>query len=120
MANERMSFEIREGVNITDEVMMIIAGLAACEPDGIVSLNGNLTSDNIIKAGMSKLSKGIRIVPNDDESLSVRLAINICYGYDLPGVCKSVQEKVKSSIENMTGLRVKDVDIRIASVSVAQ
>ena len=120
MANERTSFEIRDGVNITDEVMMIIAGLAACEPDGIVSLNGNLNTDNIIKAGMSKLSKGVRIVPNEDETLSVRLAVNISYGFELPVVCKSVQEKVKSTIENMTGLSVKEVDIRISSVSVAE
>ena len=119
MANERVTFEIRDGVNMTDEVMAIIAGLAATEVEGVGSLSGNLTSDTIEKAGMSKLSKGIRIVSNDDETLSVRLAVNIDYGYELPKVCTSIQEKVKSSIETMTGLSVKDVDIRIAAVSVA-
>lgn len=120
MANERMTFEIRDGVSITDEVVMIIAGLAACEPDGIISLSGNLNAENIIKSGFGKLSKGVRILPNEDESLSVRLAVNINYGYELPVVCKAVQEKVKSSIENMTGLSVHDVDIRIASVAVSK
>lgn len=119
MAKDKQLFEIKDGVVATEEVMAIIAGLAATEADGVSSLDGNLTSANIAKAGYSKLQKGVRILTNDDESVSVHMALNINYGVEIPTVCKSAQEKVKSTIENMTGLTVKDVDIRIASVAMA-
>ena len=64
MAEDRKSFVIKEsengGVNITDEVVAIIAGLAATEVEGVSSLAGNLTNEVISKAGMNKLSKGVR------------------------------------------------------------
>lgn len=117
MAKDKQIFEIKDGVVATEEVMAIIAGLAATEADGVCSLDGGLVNANIAKAGMNKLQKGVRIVTNDDESVSVRLALNINYGVEIPAVCKNAQEKVKSTLENMTGLSVKDVDIRIASVA---
>nr|MCR5641549.1 Asp23/Gls24 family envelope stress response protein [Lachnospiraceae bacterium] len=102
MAKDKQIFEIKDGVVATEEVMAIIAGIAATEADGISSLEGNLTGANITKAGMGKLQKGIRVVSNDDESISVHLALNIKYGCEIPSVCKNVQEKVKSTVENMT------------------
>ena len=66
MAEDRKSFVIKEsengGVNITDEVVAIIAGLAATEVEGVSSLAGNLTNEVISKAGMNKLSKGVKII----------------------------------------------------------
>ena len=119
MAKDKKQFEISDGVIASEEVMAIIAGLAATEADGVTSLEGNLTNAVIAKAGMNKLQKGVRIITNDDESVSVRLSLNINYGVEIPAVCKSAQEKVKSTIESMTGLDVKDVDIRIASVAMS-
>ena len=119
MAKDKKQFEIEDGVVATEEVMAIIAGLAATEADGVSSLDGGLTSANIAKAGMSKLSKGIRVVSNDDETISVDLSLNINYGTEIPSVCKSAQEKVKSTIESMTGINVRDVDVRIASVAMS-
>lgn len=122
MADDRKSFLIKEdingGVNITDEVVAIIAGLAATEVEGVSSLAGNLTNEVISKAGMNKLSKGVKIVTDEDNQLSVRLSINISYGYEIPKICSQVQEKVKTAIETMVGMEVVNVDIKIASVSV--
>ena len=122
MADDRKSFLIKEdingGVNITDEVVAIIAGLAATEVEGVSSLAGNLTNEVISKAGMNKLSKGVKIVTDEDNQLSVRLSINISYGYEIPKICSQVQEKVKTAIETMVGMGVVNVDIKIASVSV--
>lgn len=123
MAEERRSFIIKENengeVNITDEVLAGIAGLAASEVEGVDSLTGNLTSDIIAKAGMNKLSKGVRVLGENDGTVAVRLSLNMKYGYEIPKICESVQEKVKSTIENMTGLTVSGVDIRIATVNAA-
>ncbi len=120
MANDNKTFEIKEGVQITDEVVAIVAGLAATEVEGVESLTGNLTNTMISKTGMNKLQKGVRIVKNADSSISVRLSLNICYGYEIPMICGKVQDKVKSAIENMTGISVSEVDIRIATVSVVK
>lgn len=120
MASENKTFEIKKGVQITDEVVAIVAGLAATEVEGVESLSGNLTNTVISKTGMNKLQKGVRIVKNADESISVRLSLNIAYGYEIPVICGKVQDKVKNAIENMTGIIVKEVDIRIATVSVVK
>ena len=108
-----------EGVNISEEVVGIIAGLGAAEVDGVDSLAGNLTLDTISKAGMGRLSKAIKVVDADPGKIIVRMAINMKYGYEIPKVSGQVQEKVKQAVETMTGLQVTSVDIRIATVSVS-
>lgn len=122
MADDRKSFIIKEdengGVNIADEVVAIIAGLAATEVDGVSSLVGNLTNEVISKAGANKLAKGVKVMTADEDKLAVRLSVNIAFGYEIPKICEQIQEKVKSAIENMTGLEVASVDIKIATVSV--
>ena len=75
-------------VQIADEVVAIIAGLAATEVDGVDSM--------------------------------ADLSLNIKYGFSIPEVCEKVQDKVKSAIENMTGLTVLDVNIKIAGVSMEE
>jgi len=107
------------GVNISEEVVGIIAGLGAVEVDGVESLAGNLTSETISKAGQGKLAKAIRVVDSEPGKIAVHMAINMKYGYEIPKVSGMVQEKVKSAVETMTGLEVTAVDIRIATVSVA-
>ena len=76
---------------------------------------GNITNELVGKLGVTNLSKGVRIEVDGDE-ISVTLAINIAYGYNIPEVSKAVQEKVKSTIEMMTGLTVANIDIRIVDV----
>ena len=98
-------------VQIADEVVAIIAGLAATEVEGVASMAGKLVS----KLGMKKLSKGIKVSVDNGE-VAVEVAINIDYGYSVPKTSRMVQEKVKASIENMTGLIVSDVNVTIASV----
>ena len=103
-------------VRIADEVVAIIAGLAATEVDGVDSMAGNITNELVGKLGMKILSKGVK-VDVTEEHVSVDLSLNIKYGYNIPEVSERVQERVKSAIENMTGLTVLDVNIRIAGVN---
>jgi len=124
MANEqedRRSYNVHgEGimgeVNIADEVVAIIAGLAATEVKGVASMAGNITNELVAKLGMKNLSKGVRIEV-DKDTVTVGLAINIEYGYSIPEVARAVQEKVKNAIETMTGLNVLEINIRIADVN---
>ena len=104
-------------VRIADEVVAIIAGLAATEVDGVDSMAGNITNELVGKLGMKNLSKGVK-VDVTEEHVSVDLSLNIKYGYNIPDVSERVQDRVKSAIENMTGLTVLEVNIRIAGVNI--
>lgn len=119
MAEDRKAVRIKEGdlgeVKVADEVIAIIAGLAATEVEGVSSMAGNITNELVSKLGMKNLSKGVRIEMEDD-SVEVYLALNIAYGFNIPEVSAKVQEKVKSAIENMTGLKISVVNVKIASV----
>ena len=102
-------------VRIADEVVAVIAGLAATEVEGVASMAGNVTRDLIEKLGVKSLSKGVKILVQDGE-VKVAMNINMNYGYNVPDTCTEIQDKVKTAIETMTGLTVSEVNIKIASV----
>ena len=103
-------------VQIADEVVAIIAGLAATEVEGVDSMAGNITNELVGKLGMRNLSKGVKINVTEDH-VCVDLSLYLKYGYNIPEVSEKVQDKVKSAIENMTGLTVLEVNIKIAGVN---
>ena len=103
-------------VQIADEVVAIIAGLAATEVEGVDSMAGNITNELVGKLGMKNLSKGVK-VDVTEEHVSVDISLNVKYGYKIPDVCEKVQERVKTAIENRTGLMVLDVNVKIAGVN---
>ncbi|MCD8022609.1 MAG: Asp23/Gls24 family envelope stress response protein [Lachnospiraceae bacterium] len=102
-------------VRIADEVVAIIAGLAASEVEGVASMAGNVTRDLINKLSMKSLSKGVRIAV-EDKTVTEALAINFRYGYNVPSTCAQIQERVKTAIETMTGLEVTEVNVKIVNV----
>lgn len=102
-------------VQIADDVVAIIAGLAATEVDGVSAMAGNITNELMSKVGVKSLTKGVK-VEIYNQKVKVELAVMMEYGYNIPTTCSKVQEKVKTTIENMTGLSVTDVNIRIAGV----
>lgn len=106
-------------VQIADEVVAIIAGLAATEVEGVDSMAGNITNELVGKLGMKNLSKGVKVAVTE-EHVSVELSLNMKYGYSIPAVSEKVQDRVKTAIENMTGLMVLEVNIKIAGVSMEE
>ena len=101
--------------------MAIIAGLAATEVEGVASMAGNITNELVGKLGMKNLSKGVKVdVLENVVCVNLNLNLNLEYGYSIPETCKKVQEKVKTAIENMTGLEVSDVNISIAGVALEE
>ena len=106
-------------VKIADEVVAMIAGLAAMEVEGVASMAGNATRELISKLGMKSLSKGVKVDVLEG-IVTVSLALNLKYGYQIKDITSQVQEKVKAAIENMTGLEVADVNIRVAGVDVPE
>ena len=122
MAEKRTTYKIQDlggigEVQIADEVVAIIAGLAATEVDGVASMAGNITNELVSKLGMKNLSKGVKVTV-EESSVLVDITLNLKYGTQIPAVSAKVQEKVKSAIETMTGLSVTEVNIKVASVNV--
>ena len=124
MAEKRTTVTLREEgengqVQIADEVVAIIAGLAATEVKGVSSMVGNITNELVSRLGMKNLSKGVK-VDILEGIVSVDVALNIDFGYNIPETCKNVQEKVKTVIESMTGLEVSEVNVHVASVDMGE
>lgn len=102
-------------VKIADEVVAIIAALAATEVEGVASMSGNITNELISRLGMKNLSKGVKVDVLEGV-VTVSLALNMKYNYSIMDVSAKVQEKVKCAVENMTGLEVADVNVKVAGV----
>ena len=122
MAEKRITYKIQDlggigEVQIADEVVAIIAGLAATEVNGVASMAGNITNELVSKLGMKNLSKGVKVTV-EESSVLVDITLNLKYGTQIPAVSAKVQDKVKSAIETMTGLSVTEVNIKVASVNV--
>ena len=106
-------------VKIADDVVAMIAGIAATEVDGVSAMAGNITNELMSKVGMNKLTKGVRVEVREKQ-VTVDLAVIMEYGYNIPATCQKVQAKAKAAIEKMTGLNVVDVNIRIAGIHMQQ
>ena len=104
-------------VQISDDALAAIAGIAATEVDGVASMAGNITNELVSKFGVKKLSKGVK-VSVDGRQVCVDVSINIMYEKNIPEVSEKVQERVKTIIESMTGLCVSEVKVKVAGVMV--
>ena len=85
-------------VQIADDVVAIIAGLAATEVEGVAAMYGNITNELVSKLGMNNLSKGVKAVVTEDGVL-VDLKLNVKFGYNIREVSVKVQEKVKARLK---------------------
>ncbi|MCM1251558.1 MAG: Asp23/Gls24 family envelope stress response protein [Clostridium sp.] len=106
-------------VKIADDVVAMIAALAATEVEGVAAMSGNMTNELLSRVGVKNMTKGTRVEVLQ-KKVKVDLAITIEYGFNIPATCQRVQTKVKNAVENMTGLEVNDVNIRIAGINVAK
>ena len=102
-------------VKIADDVVSVIAGLAASDVKGVASLAGNATREVIGKMGFKSLNKGIRLTV-DDTQVHVWMKVNIRHAYNVPDTHAAVQDRVVTAIETMTGLTVAEVNVRVNSV----
>ena len=102
-------------VQIADDVVAMIASLAATEVKGVHALAGNFSNELMSQVGVKKLTKGVKVEVLEN-NVTINLAVTMEYGYNIPSTCTKVQDKVKTAVENMTGLICSDVIIRIVGV----
>ena len=98
-------------IRIADEVVSIIAGLAATEVDGIAGMSGGIAE----MLGRKNFAKGVKVEVGEKEA-AVDLYIIVKYGVRIPDIALAVQENVKQAIETMTGLSVVEVNVHVQGV----
>ena len=106
-------------VKIADEVVAVIAGLATTETDGVASMAGDISGDIISRLSMKKLVKGVKVEVIENHVI-VDVAINVLYDTNIPSVSQKIQDKVKLAIENMTGLEVIEVNVKVIGIQRAK
>ncbi len=106
-------------IRIADEVVSIIAGLAATEIEGVASMSGGIVGGIAEALGRKNLSKGVKVDVGEQEA-AVDLYLIVSYGSRIPDVAWAVQENVKRAIETMTGLSVVNVNVHVQGVSFPQ
>ena len=104
-------------IKIADEVVGIIAGLAATEIEGVAGMSGGLAGGIAEMLGRKNLSKGVKVEVGERET-AIDLYIIVEYGVEIPTVSWKIQESVKTAIETMTGLNVVEVNINIQGVNI--
>ena len=109
--------EIATNLNISEDVIGIIAGLAASEVEGIAGMTlGFVDGINQILGSSKKYSKGVKIELNG-KKVTVDIFVNVKYGVRIPDVDWAAQTAVKNAVENMTGLEVAAVNINVQGIT---
>ena len=116
-AENDANVEIATNLNISEDVIGIIAGLAASEVEGIAGMTlGFVDGINQILGSNKKYSKGVKI-SLEGKKVVIDLYVNVKYGVRIPDVAWAAQNAVKTSVENMTGLEVLSVNINVQGIT---
>lgn len=102
-------------VTFANEVISIIAGLAATEIPGVAGMSGGLASGVTEMLGRKNFSKGVKVEAGNEEA-AIDVSIIVDFGVRIIEVSRNIQENIKKSVENMTGLRVVEVNVHVLGV----
>ncbi|AFV11841.1 alkaline shock protein 23 [Thermacetogenium phaeum DSM 12270] len=103
-------------IRIANEVVAVIAGLAATEVEGLAGMSGGIAGGIAEMLGRKNLSRGVKVEVGEREA-AVDLYVIVEFGVQIPEVALRVQENVKQAIESMTGLKVIEVNVHVQGVS---
>lgn len=114
---ENLNNDVNIGiVKISDEVVSVIAGIAAEEIQGVVEFQHGV-SNNISNLLKSKKNSGKSVkVTLGENSAIIDLNVSVQYGLKIQEVVEAVQENVKKTVEAMTGLKVDSINVNVQSI----
>lgn len=104
-------------LRITNEVVAVIAGLAATEVDGVAGMSGSIAGDLTEMLGRKNLAKGVKVEVGEQQ-VAVDLFVIVEYGVRIPDIAWKIQENVKRALESMTGLSVVEVNVHVQGVHI--
>ena len=114
---ETETTEENEGIQISNDVIAVIAGVAVSEVQGVSSMAGGFAGGiSEVLSGKKNLAKGMKV---DKEENKVKIDVNIIveYGTRIPDIAFEIQNRVKTSVENMTGIKVEEVNVHVQGVN---
>jgi Uncharacterized protein conserved in bacteria len=114
MAEKKERTELGD-IRIANEVVGIIAGLAATDVDGVAGMSGGIAGGIAELLGRKNLSKGVKVEVGEEQA-AVDLFVVVEYGVRIPEIAYHIQENVKRAIETMTGLEVVEVNVHVQGV----
>ena len=103
-------------IKISEEVISTIASMAASEIDGVADMSRSIKGEIKEILGKKDMTKGVKVVVEEDR-VYIDLFILVEYGITIPDVAWKVQENVKNTVENMTGLNVEEVNLHVQGIS---
>lgn len=104
-------------IKISVDVVAKIASIAAKEIDGVAYMRSNFVNEVAQKLGARKSgTQGVKVEITEDMA-TVDLYLVVDYGVKIPELAWNVQERVKESVETMTGLSVTSVNIHIEGIN---
>lgn len=112
-------FNDSDSMMITDEAIAVMAGVAASEVRGVSGMSGGFAGDIAEVFGRRNLSKGVKVITKNDTT-TVDLFVIVKYGYRIPDLAYEIQETVKSTIENLSGIEVDSVNIHIQGIDYSE
>ena len=113
--------EGENNIEISDDVVAVIAGMAASEVSGVAEMAGGFAGGiSEVLSGKKNLAKGIKVEILDNKEARIDVNIIVEYGARIPDVAFEIQKRVKKSVENMTGLSVLEVNVHVQGVSTVQ
>ena len=106
-----------EGIQISNDVVAVIAGVAVSEVQGVYGMAGGFAGGiSEVFSGKKNMAKGIKVdVEGDKAKIDVNIIVE--YGSRIPDVAFEIQNRVKKSVENMTGLKVEEVNVHVQGVN---
>lgn len=102
-------------IKIADEVVAIIAGLAATQVQGVAGMSGGIAGGIVEMLGRKNLTKGVKVEVGEKES-AIDTFVVVNFGVRIPEVAFHIQDEVKKAVEQMTGLNVVEVNVHVQGV----
>lgn len=107
-------------IQISEDVVASVAAMAALEVEGVCGLSSNLGTDLAEMLGKKSLSRGIRITTVGENTLEIECNIIVLFGQPIFELAKQVQESIKASIESVTGLKTRQVNVNIGGIAITR
>jgi len=108
----------KDGVQISNDVIAVIAGMASGEIGGIAGMSSGIVGGITERLGLKDASKGVKIGLEDEDKINIELSIIIEVGAEIKKVVKELQQKVRTDVEKTTGLKVDAINVQVLGINV--
>ena len=103
-------------IQIADDVVASIVGLAVTEVDGVSKLTGNITREIVAKLGKNNLSKGVVVEYDENQKAKIDVSVEVKFGYNIMEVSKEIQDRVIQTLQTMTGIETSVINVRVSGI----